>query len=485
MKTQQRNPGRPYRKNRLQMEWLESRRLLSGLVEGVDDDGDAYEIRLSGPGSIANPDIDYITLASTSSGSYFTVSVTAVGEHGDGLVNIGRIYAGENNLGKVTIEGDLGGLVAGRVQQITARSLGAVEADSHIFTLGGSIKSITAPDGISDATFTIAGNVSKLQVGTKQDTETAGNISNSTFAIDGDLDRLLLNQSMTDESIIDVTGRIKQVRIRESMVNSTIQVGGDLSRLQVEGSIYSMANNGEEGAVTVSVGGDVAKVQVKKSINNAIMNITGDLKRLRTGEDFQGTTLRAENLNKCQIGDDLNNSQIGITERIDKLQARQVSGLTLRVSETLGRFFVKEDVSASTISVFNRIDMIKIGGDLNRSNIIGGVDIGEDFTHNTVDDTDTGEIWIDKIMIRKDMSDSSISAGIKANGNFFGDGDDTRTGDDGRGTARIHKVLVRGEISSSGVMGESYAIIAEDGIDILRSEGRAFTGAPGVIVEIL
>ncbi len=484
-KRQSEDRSRVRMKSVLGLEFLEQRHLLSALVAGVDTDGDGYQIKLTGEGSIVNPDLSSLTLIDTTSGSNLSITVTVVGEDGDGLVNVGNISTSTANLGKLIVQGNLGGLEAGSVRQITVESIGLVEGDGLIFAIDGDVSSIAVPGGILGASFTIAGDLGKLTVGGTKDTEAASNISSSTFAIDGNLDRILLNQSLTDNSVIDAVGNIKQVQIKKSMINSTIQAGGDIQTVKIDGSIYSMAQVGQPDALTLAAGGDVKNIQVKKNIGDTIVNIAGDLGSLKTGEDLLGTTLTAQNLQNCIIGDDLNNSFIAVSKRLNKMQAREISGLTLRISETLGSLQVKEDVTGSVLSVFTRIDKVVIGGDLNRSLILGGVDIGEDFLHNTADDTDTGETWIDTVLIGKDMTDTSIVAGIKANGDYFGDGDDTRTGEDGKGTARIHKINVKGEISSSGVSGEYYAIIAEDGIDFLRSEGKPFTGAPGVLVDIL
>ncbi len=474
------------KKNPLVLEVMESRRLLSALATGVDADGDGYQIKLTGEGSLVSADLGNLILVDTNSASNLTITVTAVGEHGDGRVDVGSISTSTANLGKLAVQGNLGGLEAGSVRRITAQSIGMAEGDSLVFVMDGDVRSITVPGGILGASFTIAGDLGQLTVGNKKDTGSAStSISSSTFAIDGNLGRVRVNQSLTDQSVIEAGGDIGQILIKKSMINSTVRAGGDIQLLQVDGSIYSMAQVGEDGSMTLEAGGDVKKIQVKKNIGDAIVNISGDLGLLKTGEDLLNIKLWTSNLHNGLIGDDLNGSVFDIGQRVGKLQAREVSGLTLRVSETLGSFLVKEDVTGSMLSVFSRLDKVKIGGDLHRSLILGGVDIGPDWLHNTADDTDTGEIWIDQVSVGKDMTDTSIVAGIKANGEYFGDGDDTRTGQDGKGTARIHKINVKGQISSSGVAGESYAIMAEDGIDWLRSGGKPFTGAPGVLVDIL
>ncbi len=131
------------------------------------------------------------------------------------------------------------------------------------------------------------------------------------------------------------------------------------------------------------------------------------------------------------------------------------------------------------ISVLNGIGQISVGQDVNRSQIMGGVDIGDDLIYRTADDDEWGDVIIEKVTIKGDMVDSSLIAGIWDNGNYYGNGDDAATSNH-IGTARIYDVRVKGEIYSTLMPGETYAIGADDGIDRVRDTNGTFGGVAGV-----
>ncbi|MCH9022180.1 MAG: hypothetical protein IID32_05405, partial [Planctomycetes bacterium] len=158
------------------------------------------------------------------------------------------------------------------------------------------------------------------------------------------------------------------------------------------------------------------------------------------------------------------------------------NNLTLRVGGSLDSLIVKRSLENSLISVLSNIGSIKIGKNLNRTNLIGGINIGEDFLLATNDDILSGSVIIHSVFVRGDMIDSSITAGINPNGLYFGDGDDTAINDH-LGTARINRIIIKGDITSTLQPGESYAISADDGIELIRSRNKVFNGAPGVTVS--
>ena len=185
------------------------------------------------------------------------------------------------------------------------------------------------------------------------------------------------------------------------------------------------------------------------------------------------------------VGDDLEDTQIGVTDDLLNLKAADTRNLTLRVCGVLHNLQVKRDLDGALISALNGIGAIKVGQDLNRSTIVAGIDIGADFGLDVApggDDTEWGNVIIEKIQVKGDMIDSSIAAGVRAVGSYYGDGNDVPTADD-IGTARIYQVIVKGEICSTNMPGESFAISAADGIDLIRNGRQLFTGTAGVAVQ--
>jgi len=458
---------------KLELEYLENRTLLSTVIEGVDLDGDGYEIKLIGPGNVTNSDLDNLVVAGTTMASKLTVSVANV--IGDGLVNVKQLTTGAANLGQLTVQGDLGGLSVGKLGQLNVQTLGAVAGTIDTYSIGGTISKIIIPGGVRDATVLIGGNLDMLQVGQREDG--ASNISNSTFNIIGDVQKIQIRQSLTAGSLINVTGDIGKIDIDKSIMNGMVQASGDVANFCVDGGIRNTSS--------IDIEGDLQKLKVKKTVSDTNINVEGILQSAKIGGDLRNATILTSAIDLLLVGDDLEDTRIGVTDDLLKLKAEDTRNLTLRVSGALHTLQIKRDLDGGLISALNGIGTVKVGQDLNRSTIVAGIDIGADFTLDVApggDDTEWGNVVLEMVMVKGDMIDSSIAAGVNANGSFYGDGNDTPTADD-NGTARIYKVMVKGEISSTSLLGESFAISAADGIDLIRSGRELFTGAAGVAVQ--
>ena len=94
------------------------------------------------------------------------------------------------------------------------------------------------------------------------------------------------------------------------------------------------------------------------------------------------------------------NTRITITSDLTKLQTGDARNLSLRIAGSLGNLTVKRSLDASLISVLNDIGTIRVGGDLNHTNLIGGIDVGGDFLLGTADDVKSGETMIHNIFVR-------------------------------------------------------------------------------------
>jgi len=461
------------RSDRLQLECLENRTLLSTVIEGVDLDGDGYEIKLIGPGNVAESDLDNLAVAGTTLASRLTISVTNV--IGDGLVNVKQLTTGAANLGQLTVQGDLGGLSVGKLSQLNVQTLGAVAGTIDTYSIGGNINKITVPGGVRDATVLIGGTLGSLQVGQRDDG--ASNISNSTFNIIGDVQKIQIRQSLTAGSLINVTGDIGKIDIDKSIMNGMVQASGDVANFCVDGGIRNTSS--------IDIEGDLQKLKVKKTVSDTNINIEGILQSAKIGGDLRNATILTSMIDQLLVGDDLEDTRIGVTDDLLNLKAADTRNLTLRVSGALHNLQIKRDLDGGLISALNGIGTVKVGQDLNRSTIVAGIDIGADFTLDAApggDDTEWGDVVCEMVLVKGDMIDSSLAAGVNANGSFYGDGNDTPTAGD-IGTARIYKVIVKGEISSTNMLGESFAISAADGIDLIRSGRLLFTGAAGVAVQ--
>ena len=454
----------------LNLEQLEPRCLLSTIVEGVEPDGDIYQIILTGPGNILDPALDNLTLSETTIRSKLKVIV--LDPLGDGRVDVGNIDTLLSNIGRIEVQGDLGSLKVARIRQLKAQTLGAVEGPTHIFDINASIAQISIANGIFDSIIDVEGTLGKLQVGQKNDP--ASNISNSVFNIGDALNNVLLKQSLTANSIFKVEGHIGKIIIDKYLVGSTIEAGKNIAKLFVGASVINQS--------TIHIEGNLNFLKIKKSFTESTLNIGGHLGKGNFDNDVFDATFLIDSVGKIKVKDDLMNTRITITSDLTKLQTGDARNLSLRIAGSLGNLTVKRSLDASLISVLNDIGTIRVGGDLNHTNLIGGIDVGGDFLLGTADDVKSGETMIHNIFVRGDMIDSSIAAGINPNGLYFGDGDDTAINNH-LGTARIERVIIKGEIINTGLLGESYALTADDGIDLILSQGKEFTGSPGVIVS--
>jgi len=460
------------RQGRLQLEALEGRVLLTAVVTGVEPDGDNYEVRLTGPGTITNVDLDELTLAGTTTSSRLAITVVQVA--GDGAVAVGQVNTGGAALGSLAVQGDLGGLTVGRLGQLEARSLGTGEEATGEFTIGGATGRVTVSGDVRDVNLTIAGNLEGLQVGGKASRN--AQVSGSTLAIAGAVGRIQV-QVMTAGSAVQVGGDLGLLNVDRWLVDTAIAVEGTLGKLNVAG--------GMRGGCTLEVEGDVADLAVKKDITDATITIGGMLQRGKIGTDLRDSTLQCAGINDLQVGDDLDNVRMSVTDDLVRLRAEDCLGLTLRVSGALHDLEVRRDLEGAVISALNGIGTVQVGQDVNRSLLLAGIDIGADLTMDTGpggDDAEWGNVTIERVRVGGDLIDTSLAAGVNARGAWFGDGDDEPTAGD-TGTARILRLEVRGVIASSGLPGESYAISAADGVDMARSGGTAFTGVPGVVLQ--
>jgi hypothetical protein len=454
----------------LLLEPLESRRLLATVFEGVEPDGDLYEVKLSGAGTMGVVDLDMILVVGTNSHSRLSVTVTQA--NGDGVVAVGQVHLGQGNLGRLIIEGDLGGLTVGNLGRLDALSLGKVEGNSGQFDITGKAGLIKAKQGIFNSEFTIAGNVGRIEVGGRKDGGT--DIHASHFDIGGNLKLLTLKQSLTANSTIDVAGDLKVVKINKSLVSSQIAVEGEVKKIGIDGRL----SLGSE----ITVGGDLRSIKVKKSVSDSTMAIGGSIRSAIFGDDVVDSLILADSIRSLKVTDDFENSQLSIATDLGRMRIGDSRGLTLRVQGSTGTIKVQRSLDSALFSILHDVGNIFVGGDLNRTTIMGGIDIGEDFLLDTADDAQWGDLFMLGLMVKGDMIDSSISAGISPNGLFFGDGNDTSTMNH-IGTARILKVIVRGEILSTQLPGESYAISADDGINRIKSQGQEFLGSDGVIIQ--
>lgn len=439
-------------------------------LQGSDTDGDVYQIKLSSSGTIIDPNLTSLTLSGTTLSS--ALSVTVLVTIGDGKVNVASLNTSGRKLGKLTIEGDLSNLQCGEIKTLEVETIGAISGTNTI-SIDGDVTSFKVPGGIANATISVVGNVHNMKVGTAADTGSV--ISHSQITLDGDVQLLSIEQSLTAGSTLNISGELTNAIIGDSIVNSTFSVGGAVSNVRISGGITRTS--------TLGFAGTCKNLMVSRSVSDAQITVGSKLSIARIDTDLVDSVLTINELDKLIVGDDLNNTRIRVSGDLKKLQAGDIHLLTLGVSGKLGQFQIKNDLDRSTVFSLDTIDDVAIKGDMNRSTIVAGIDLGDDLTQ-APGDQEWGNAWINGVQIGGDMIDSNISAGVNASApNYqYGDGNDVAV-DNHEGTSRILSIKVRGQIKSTQLPGETYAISADDGVDKITADGKPFTGVPGVDLQ--
>jgi len=469
--------SREQRDGSLRLEALERRCLLSGVMEGVDADGDVYQVRLMGPGAITDGSLEDLVVAGTTMRSrlWVTVGDLETGPVGDGQVDVASLRTSGSDLGRLEVEGNVGRLDAGRLGQMKVGSLAPGEGGTGLYTVDGDLGRLEVTGGINEATVTVSGDVGSLRVGGLRG---AGGVEETDFIVGGSLGESRLGW-LTGGSRLAVQGDARRVEVRGWVTLSEVEVGGDAGRITVRGGICS----GSE----VAAGGDVGMFRVRKTMSDSVMEVGGLISNAMFDNDLENSRVEAGMIERMMVRDDVDGSAVGVTGNIERLQVWDVRGLTLRVGGVLGDVQVRRDLEGALVAALGGIGRVQVGQDLIGSTLLGGIDIGEDFILDVLpggDDVESGDVRIDQVYVRGDMVDSSIAAGVRPVGVYFGDGDDVAVAGD-LGTAWIGRVMVSGEIGVTGQFGACYAITAADGMDMIRCQGGAFEGTADVAVQVL
>ncbi len=443
---------------------------LAIVEQGTDTDGDVYQVQLLGVGNIASSSLTAMQVAGTNAGTMISVTVKQI--IGDGKVNVSSFSTGGSDLGTLRISGDLGDLACGALGTLDVQSIGAAQTASTL-TISGPLGRLACPYGIHCAAMTIGGHVTSWTVG--QRNNSIGVIRQSEIIIGGNVNQLTLNQSLTAGSVFDVGGNLSFARIYGDIAASTLAVDGYVSQLTISGGV----SNGSE----LVIGGNTGQLNISKTVSDAQLNIGGKLNNARIDTDLADSTLYCAEIGSLTVSDDLSNAVLRIIGDVGAVSAGDVSGLMLAVSGRLDRFTVNRDLRNADIAALVGIGRVMVMRDVNRTNIIAGIDFGDDLTRDPNDTVD-GNADIDSIFVLGEMVDTSIAAGVDAAGPSYqyGDGDDFAVNNH-TGTSRIYSLIVTGQIRSTQLAGETFALTADDGIDVLTSAGRRFTGAAGVIVQ--
>ena len=247
----------------------------------TDVDGDTITIKTN-RGSFGQDDFDLVFLTSggvigsqlqrinlSDDGDEFAganIKVTAKRgpDGGDGFVNVGAIDAGDNDLGKVLIAGDLGKIEAGdgdpakpALRSLTVQSLGVMGLSTQ--ASGGDLTSI------------INGKLGQLTI--------KSSLRDARFSVidgaDGDIGRIVIGNSLigggaTQSGTISAQGDIGSVQIGGDIrggdgPNSGAVIStGNLGLVQLGGSLFG--GDGAGSGSIASTGGAVKSVKIGGSV---------------------------------------------------------------------------------------------------------------------------------------------------------------------------------------------------------------------------
>jgi hypothetical protein len=282
------------------IELLESRIAPASVIHMTDANGDVITFTSSlgnlagmvtSSGVLADMNHDQFTVDLSSpifNSTNFTVSV-AKAPHADGQLANLIINAGSNNLGKVSIGGDLGTITAGSgsatvpaIKSLSVNSIGRFEGEEG---------------GIAEISY-IAGSVGKVAV--------KGNVDGSFLNVSQDIGSVSIGGSLIggtsgfeDDGDIFAMGNIGSVSIKHDVDGGAGEYGGivaayvDLGPVTIGGSVY-----GGSGEFSATIGGGTNTSSV--TIGGSLVGGTGEY----SGEIYAGFNTNGT-LGKVTLGGSL------------------------------------------------------------------------------------------------------------------------------------------------------------------------------------
>jgi len=218
-------------KDRLVLETLEPRCLLSGFWYGVDVDGDDIAVELFGRGEFIittseaelGEYIESIELIDTDFSSKLFIDAYRKG--GDGVVDVGYINAAGLALKRINVDGYLGDLEVGALKRISVEGNLIFEDGPTLWFLDSNVKRIEVYGALEEINIEVAGNLKRVVI--------EGGMAASTLAVDGRLGKMRVFGNVEDETLIYARDQIKSLSIYGHMDLSLVETDGVLKRLYV------------------------------------------------------------------------------------------------------------------------------------------------------------------------------------------------------------------------------------------------------------
>jgi hypothetical protein len=429
---------------------------------------------------------------------------------GDGFVNVGWIDSTTNDLGKLSVRGDVGKITAGdgdnfgiALGGLNVRSLGVqgtstqgLGADLLFEVKGdaGSIKILGDLRGVhttlyDSASFFIGGNLVGGD-GLQEGEISMGNVTGA-FTIKGSA----IGGAGPSAGGISI-GNAKSFLIGGSVIagpgsgsgqigvtkTGVAKIGGD-----IRGSFGSGIVSFQE-AKTVTLGGSIlasengifGRLEVSKADSVLVRgNIVGGIFTGNAGGDFGGE-LDVGQVRSVVVGGsliagfDLSNGDVHAHGSINI--ETSVGSLTIKgsvVGNSTHAATINARGSGSLSPVF--IGKLTVGGSVIYANILSGYSKGADLNPSD------GDGSIGSVRVGGDWIASNLVAGVvDTNGDGFGNNDDDviAVDNDPNIRSRIASIVIKGSVSGTAATGDRFAFTAQD-IGSLKIGGRVVPLEPG------
>lgn len=333
----------------------------------------------------------------------FTVKKTG---GGDGLVNVGYINSTGQNLGKVSVKGDLGQIDAGdnsatlpAIKSLTVNSVGRLGLDTQSGAspslesdISGKLGSLTVKRDIKDAIIDVSGTNGSIGKVTINGSIIGGiNTGSGSIVSANDIGPVKIGRDLQggagqDSGVIQsVNGAITRITINGSIIgesgsgSANISSGENIGAVKIGHNIQGGTGNG---SAVIDSGGTLGKVTVngflsgggsnnsgqilsdadmgRVTINQDLLGGTGDTTGIiNAGGDLAGVTIRGSLA--CAIEDNANqnnramiiaNGDIGSVKIGHNMVGASVTGLA------------SSDSTASIRSDAGRIASVMVGGSI-------------------------------------------------------------------------------------------------------------------------
>jgi len=239
-------------KNLLVAELLEPRRLLSGLWQGVDVDGDFVSIKLSGAGEFEvftteeglGERIDAIEV--WDAGKSSKLKITASKKGGDGFVDVDKIIAAEESLKEIKVDGNLGFLTTDALGKLTVLSSATFDGNQADWLIEGPVKKMRLKGDLEDAIVEVGGSLKKVMID--------GDMAAATLMVDGQLRQLRVRGDVAEDSYVYAADDIRRIDIDGFLDLSSIETGGTLRSMVVGFDVLDADIFAVEGTVIETAG---------------------------------------------------------------------------------------------------------------------------------------------------------------------------------------------------------------------------------------